>query len=115
MPEVPRELLVIFEPRLFGAALAAVRSVTTVTQLLEPRLAIVHSHPDTSERLTSIRGVAGVYDSEPPSLPPDFSESERSFAGAWALRQRPKTRIGDGLSWDAPGFQPPDAPSRRRS
>jgi hypothetical protein len=39
-----------------------------------------------------------------------LSGGEKIFVRGWAAAQSSgaKVRIGDGLSWDAPGFQPPD-------
>jgi hypothetical protein len=31
---------------------------------------------------------------------------------AWRVRAAPKARPGEGLSWDAPGWTPPDPPAR---
>ena len=46
-------------------------------------------------------------------IPSDLSEGERLFAAGWQQSKRPKTRRGEGLSWDAPGFEPPDDPKKR--
>jgi hypothetical protein len=113
MTEASREFLVILDPRDAGAALAALRSAAAVTQVFAPRLAIVQVNADAVERLASIRGVVSVHADALLELPPDFTTLERTFAEAWALRRRPKVRPGDGESWDAPGYQPPDWPRRR--
>jgi hypothetical protein len=55
-----------------------------------------------------------VSDDPPPRLPPDLTQSERLFVAAWEARRQPKSRVGEGLSWDAPGFLPPDSPTPRR-
>jgi hypothetical protein len=36
-----------------------------------------------------------------------LDDPERLFAAAWNERRRPKRRAGDGLPWDAPGFDAP--------
>jgi hypothetical protein len=42
-----------------------------------------------------------------------LNPTEQVFAEAWALGRKPKAfRPGEGLSWDAPGFQPPDGPDK---
>lgn len=40
----------------------------------------------------------------------DLTPAERLFVDAWRARldEGTKVRPGDGLSWDATGFQPPD-------
>ena len=86
------------------------RSVTLV-QHLPPRLAIIESDDDARAALRSAPGVLGVGE---PALPDAvrqrLTETEQVFVDAWVLGRRPKTRPGDGLTWDAPGFEPPDLP-----
>ncbi len=114
MSRPSRELLVILEAGHAGRALADVRVVATVTQVLAPRLALVRVEPDAHARLVVIEGVLGVYDDAPPALPDDFTAAERAFVSGWALRQQTKQRAGDGLSWGDAGFDPPDRPTKRR-
>lgn len=114
MPDVPRELLIILEPRLADEALSQLRSVANVTQVLAPRLALVRADPETMARVARIGGVLDVYDDAFSELPPNLTPSERLFVSAWQARRQPKTRLGEGLSWDAPGFLPPDPPVYRR-
>lgn len=114
MPDAPREFLVILEPRLADKALAQLRAVANVTQVLAPRLALVRADPETMARAAQIGGGLDVYDDTLPELPPDLTPSERLFVSAWEARRQPKTRPGEGLSWDAPGFLPPDSPVHRR-
>jgi hypothetical protein len=43
----------------------------------------------------------------------ELDDTGRLFVSAWRHRPEAKPgRIGDGLPWDATGFQPPDQPSR---
>ena len=81
----------------------------TLVQHLPPRLAVVEAD-DT----TLLRGAPGVVAVGDPELPDDvragLSDTERLFADAWVLGRQPKVRPGEGLPWDAPGFQPPDRP-----
>jgi hypothetical protein len=41
---------------------------------------------------------------------------ERLFVEAWVQQQSgpDQRRRGDGLSWDAPGFQPPGPPDKKK-
>jgi hypothetical protein len=42
----------------------------------------------------------------------ELDEASQLFVSAWKQRRLAKPdRIGDGQSWDAPGFEPPDRPS----
>ena len=53
-------------------------------------------------------GIAAVFERGQPT--PAFEQldpNERLFAEAWAVAGQPKSRIGDGLKWDTPGFDPP--------
>ena len=108
------EFLVILETRSADEALVRLRAVANVTQVLPPRLAIVEAERETAARVARIEGVLGVYDDAVPEVPPDLTPSERVFVSAWEARRQPKTRPGEGLSWDAPGFLPPDPPGQRR-
>jgi hypothetical protein len=114
MPDPQREFLVILEPRLADKTLAQLRAIANVTQVLAPRLALVRADPETMARAAQIGGVLDVSDDTLPELPQDLSPSERLFVSAWEARRQPKTRPGEGLSWDAPGFLPPDPPVDRR-
>jgi hypothetical protein len=44
----------------------------------------------------------------------ELDDGARLFVEAWLAPPRdPSERPGDGLPWDAPGFQPPDPPPGR--
>lgn len=44
----------------------------------------------------------------------ELDDGARLFVEAWLTPPRdPSDRPGDGLPWDAPGFQPPDPPPGR--
>src|SRR4051794_18155687 len=92
-----------------GQVLARLGRRATLVQHLPPRLAVVET--DDADGLRRAPGGVAVGD---PDLPDDvragLSDTERLFADAWVLGSRPKVRPGDGLPWDAPGYQPPDRP-----
>lgn len=111
MADPPRELLLILESTLANQALRQLEPAGIITQALRPRLVLIQDVPGVQERLTGIAGVAGVYRSVPSDLPANLTFAERVFISAWEARQRPKSRPGEGLSWDSPGFVAPDAPS----
>ena len=85
-----------------------------VTQKVSARVWIVQLDDDvTKEELQMLDGVAAVL--EPgEGLADDvrgkLTNSELIFVDAYALRSRPKQRLGEGLDWDAEGFLPPDTP-----
>jgi hypothetical protein len=113
MTEVPREHLVILEPGVADQARSQVESVAVVTQALKPRLLLIRADAKAKERVSQIAGVVGVYDDLPSQTSSDMSPEEHLFINAWAARRQPKTRPGEGLPWDTPGFLPPDAPTGR--
>jgi hypothetical protein len=79
-----------------------------VTQRLPPRLAIVLAGEDELRALERNPHVSHVFRSE---IANDdlarLDERERLFAAGWNQRREPKHRRGEGLSWDAAGFDPP--------
>ncbi len=104
------ESLVVLDTEQAERALSDLRGIAQVTQLLPPRLALVRSG---GAALAALPGVVSVHDSAAAELPADLTENERMFVAAWQARSAadgPKTRSGDGLPWDAPGFEPPDSP-----
>jgi hypothetical protein len=109
MQDPPREDLVVLDPGTAGQTLAQLRKIANVTQVLAPRLVLVRAEPALRARIAGVAGVLGVYSDVPPELA-DLAPAERVFISAWQTRGAPKQRAGDGLSWDAPGFMPPDAP-----
>lgn len=110
MADPPRELLLILNSSLANQALRQLESVVIIAQILRPRLVLIRDAPGVQERLSGISGVEGVYDVIPPDLPANLTFAERVFISAWEARQHPKSRPGEGLPWDAPGFVAPDAP-----
>jgi hypothetical protein len=100
------EVLVELEP---GAALdAAVGSGAEVLQRLPPRLAIVAADAEGVQALERHPEVRSVFRGDvPPDALARLDEPGRLFAAAWNGRRVPKERRGDGLSWDAPGFDAP--------
>ena len=113
-PEVPvadtqQEQLVILDADRVDAALAEIQAVASVTQMLRPRLVLVRADPDVQEGILRIPGVIGLFEAASADVPSELSPVERVFVDAWATRSAPKTRPGEGLDWDAPGFEPPDA------
>ncbi len=94
-----------------GQVLDRLGRSATLVQHQPPRLAIVESDEDARAALRTAPGVLAVGE---PDLPDDvrarLTDTERLFVDAWVVGRQPKTRRGEGLAWDAPGFQPPDLP-----
>jgi hypothetical protein len=91
-----------------GRVLDRLGRPVTLVQHQPPRLAVVEADDAAGAALRSVPEVMGVGE---PDLPDDvraeLTDTERLFADAWVLGRQPKTRPGDGLAWDAPGFEPP--------
>lgn len=99
------DYLIVVDPR--SAALDALGVV--VGHVASDRLGVVHADGATLERLRRRAGVVAVGQVLPAAVTAQLDESERLFVDAWSLRAEPKERRGDGLNWDAAGFEPPDA------
>jgi hypothetical protein len=103
---VDKDVLVVVADTAAGRkALADLRTRGVVTQLLPPRLALVGAGARGAVELADTPGIS-VHADTPPELD-DPTEAERLFVDAWLSRRAGKRRPGDGLPWDAPGFQPP--------
>jgi hypothetical protein len=83
-----------------------------VVQRASSRVALVEGPVAGIRKLAALPGVEVIEDDIPDSLLEQLSRTEALFARAWERRQHAhaKERPGEGLAWDAPGFEPPDAP-----
>ena len=108
MADTQQEQLVMLDADRADAAIAEIEAVASVTQMLRPRLLLVRADPDAREEIARIPGVIGLFEAAPVEVLGGLSPVERLFVDAWAARSAPKTRHGEGLDWDAPGFEPPD-------
>ncbi len=107
MPEPERELLVLMA-RGADPAEAVSAAGGRVTQQLADRIALAVVPAGVRDTLTSRPDVLNIYDEDvPTAVTDDLDEIERVFVNAWRERGRVKRRIGDGLRWDAPGFDAP--------
>ncbi len=112
------EFLVVLHREAGPEALAALSGQFRVTQVVSPRVVVVKTGPGEPPPPGSLPGVVTVTDAElDPEVSETLDENEALFAAAWTSRMTgpPKQRRGEGLSWDAPGFLPPDPPAGRPS
>ena len=116
MPTQIAEALVILSPSAPADVAATVQAQARLTQRLPERLLVVEAGPLGVQRLRELPGVAAVLTSGADKMPDGLEPGEVLFVEAWATRQRAgkRDRLGEGLDWDAPGFQPPDPPARPR-
>jgi hypothetical protein len=108
-----REVLVILRSGTTADGLARLKNQYQVTSVVPPRI-VVLSAGQSVERLNDLPDVEAVLARPSDETPSSLNESERLFVSAWRARQYAggKTRVGEGLAWDAPGFLPPDPPKR---
>jgi len=107
MAEPERELLVVLN-RGADPSEAVTLAGGRVTQQLADRIALAVVPASGRDTLAGRSDVLGVYDQDvPDSVRDELDEVDRVFVDAWRERGRSKQRVGDGLSWDAPGFQAP--------
>ena len=92
-----------------GAPLdAVIHPHVEIQQRLPPRLAIVAADEEGLRALERKPEVRAVFTGDvPPEALTQLNEAERLFAAGWNQRHRPKQRRGEGLPWDAPGFDAP--------
>ena len=105
-----RETLFVLDGDHAEETLRELRRVALVTQIFPPRLAVV-----TGDVPTGVPGVISAHDPAAADLPDDLTDDEQLFVAAWRERagKQAEHRRGEGLAWDSPGFEPPDAPDRR--
>ena len=102
------EQLIIITGQLPDETLNSLRECYKVTQSVSNRVFLVRGQP-------SLSGPApeGLHTFSKADIPDEILSSldqrESIFVEAWRLRlQVPaKKRTGEGLDWDAPGFEPP--------
>ena len=108
------EYLVILEPGAATEALEQLRSSHRVIQVGYPRVVVVAVSPEETPPSSETPGVVAVSSGALPAhMIEELDEQEALFVAAWTNRITgpEKQRRGDGLPWDAPGFEPPDAPA----
>jgi hypothetical protein len=109
------ELLIILK-NAGDEALQYMKTNHRVLHLISPRVMVIQ-RPEGDHAL-NLRDVSNVEatiepgDEVPVEILQDLNETEALSARAWTHRAKPKTRPGEGLSWDAPGFVPPDPPTK---
>lgn len=109
-----RNSLVIITGNRAEEAFERITADYTVRQLASSRVFVVEGGQSELAKLRLISGVTVVAAGDaPPDVLETLDEGEKLFAEAWLSQseQGSKQRRGEGLSWDAAGFTPPDAPT----
>jgi hypothetical protein len=108
------EYLVILDPVAAAEALEQLGSNHRVTQVGSPRVVVVTVPRGETPPSSAIPGVVAVSGGAlPDDMVEELDEQEALFVAAWTRRMMGpgKQRRGEGLPWDAPGFEPPDLPT----
>lgn len=100
-------LVVVRDPTGYDQAIEAWRRSAAVTQELSPWVALARLDGEAPD----VPGTRWYTGDVPAEVLLGLDPAARLFVAAWRDRQHPEQRIGDGLSWDAPGFHPPDPPA----
>jgi hypothetical protein len=111
-----RPVLVLLPEASASEQVGRLQSAYRVLTLMRPRLAVVEVDEQALTALRKTPDVVGVYEQNvPPDVLAGLRPEERLFVEGWILQQasKDKSRSGDGLSWDAPGFQPPGPPVKK--
>lgn len=88
----------------------AIEKIAPILHRASQRVFVVRVFLGQLASLTKVRGVVAVTDGDfPKEFQDQLSTSEAVFAAAFSARKA-KNRTGDGLEWDAHGFEPPDSP-----
>ncbi|MBL7489639.1 hypothetical protein I6A60_12065 [Frankia sp. AgB1.9] len=97
-------------------ALEALGEVVPVHHEYAPRLVLVELPVADAPRIAALPYVVGVYEAAPPpEVLATLGDLELIFVRAWLSRldhdahHGDDDRTGQGLPWDAPGYEPPDA------
>jgi hypothetical protein len=89
---------------------SSVTARARVSQVGSARVMVVDADPATLGQLRELPGVLGVMmpgDAVPESA--GLNDQELLFVKGWQVSKQPKQRRGEGLPWDAPGFDAPGA------
>jgi hypothetical protein len=101
------EFLIVVDPRQ-GVDLDSLGA--PVVQVASPRVGVVRADAATLDGLRQRPDVVAVVEQVlPATVVAELDDTERLFVEAWSQHGRPKQRPGEGRSWDAEGFEPPDS------
>src|SRR3954470_23927867 len=105
--EVAMEELLILSRPATPEIREEIQNKARIVQEGSDKLLVVEGSPDDVRAATALPGVATAAS---PGAADKLSEGERTFLEAWRQRKETggkKSRIGEGLSWGAKGFEAP--------
>jgi hypothetical protein len=106
-----QEILIILEKGIAKPQREAVTRAAPPAQSVSERVFIARAGEGSADRIRAMPGVAMVLTgADADAALPGMSDAESLFAQAWLSRAgQVKQRPGEGLDWDTPPMQPPDA------
>lgn len=113
-----QDLLIIISENRAEEIFKRISADYKVRQVASSRVFTVEGDQNELAKLRRISEVTIVAPGGGGDAPTDvletLDEGEKLFVLAWSSRSKEtgsKQRRGEGMSWDAPGFTPPDAPA----
>jgi hypothetical protein len=108
------ELLIVMSEGATGDAGSELFDGYPIVHAVSRRVFVVETPADASSTdIAALPGVAAVSEGGVASeILEGLDETEALFVAAWSRRrgESKKQRRGEGLDWDAAGFEPPDLP-----
>lgn len=104
------ELLVYLSEDRAETTMDELRTQFSVTQVASRQIAVIRVEPEQKEAVEAVEGVQAVFEQQiPQHLFTQLDIGESLFVKAWSIRMadEPKPRPGEGLDWDAEGFEAP--------
>lgn len=105
------ELMVYLQEEHAEATMNELRDRFTVLQVASSHLVVLRVGEHQMEQVAEVEGVERIINTEiPQEILDRLDSTEELFAKAWMVGQQAKTksRPGEGLDWDAEGFEAPD-------
>ncbi|MPY86817.1 MAG: hypothetical protein GEU99_02750 [Luteitalea sp.] len=102
------EALVILSPTANVDITESISRQARVTQVASDRVMVISADAASFSQLAALQGVAHVLTrTDSAADVSGLNAQESLFVQGWLLSHQPKARKGEGLPWDAPGFEAP--------
>ena len=112
---ISTEMLVVLTATHRQQTREVIKNRFQLRHIVSDRILVIEK-PD-ERQISLLRAMTGIQVATVEPLPQDIlntlNQTETLWVAAWFERKRPKQRPGDGLTWDAPGFLPPDLPPKK--
>ena len=103
------EILVILAKEGEESARSFIERTHAIIHSVSPRVFVIRKPTADADRVEPGREILIATAGEvPKEILDTLSNAEELWIAAWSLRNKPKSRLNEGLPWDAPGLQSPD-------